>query len=104
MNDWLVLLLMFLSGALLAVMYLGGLWLTAQRVQHDRHLALWLLTSLLVRMLLLMVAFYFILGDGHWQRLLAALVGFVTLRTFTTRRVHRQGLGTNTNNDKEKQA
>ena len=66
MNDWLLLILLFLTGALLAVIYLGGLWLTVQRLQHCRYPALCLMTSMLVRMLLLLTAFYFILGDGHW--------------------------------------
>ena len=102
MNDWLVLLLFFLSGVLLGAIYLGGLWLTVQHIQNDGQPAWWLITSLLVRMLVLVVAFYFILGDGHWQRLLAALAGFVTLRIFTTRRVRRLGL--TANSDKVKPA
>ena len=40
MNDWLVLILLFLTGAVLAIIYLGGLWLTVQRLQHGRRPAL----------------------------------------------------------------
>jgi F1F0 ATPase subunit 2 len=99
MNDWLFLLLMFLSGVLLGITYLAALWLTVQHLQHGRRPALWLITSLLLRMLLLVAAFYLILGNGHWQHLLAALAGFMTLRILTIHTVRRQGL--NTKRDKE---
>lgn len=100
MNDWLLLILLFLTGALLAVIYLGGLWLTVQRLQHCRYPALCLMTSMLVRMLLLLTAFYFILGDGHWPRLLAVLAGFVTLRLFITGRLGSRGMTAGDNKEK----
>ena len=102
MNDWQALLLMFLTGGLLGTIYLGALWLTLQRLQYARHPALWLLASLLVRMVLLLTAFYFVLGDGHWPRLLAVLAGFVTLRIFATRGIRRQA--TARDSDREKPA
>ncbi len=102
MNDLILLVFMFISGLLLAAIYLGSLWLTVQRIDRLEHPGLWFVTSLIVRMLLLLVAFYFILGDGHWPRLLAALCGFITLRILVTNRVRRQ-LMTN-HNDKEKPA
>jgi hypothetical protein len=40
-------------------------------------------------MVLVVATFYWILGDGHWQRLLAALAGFVTLRIVILGRVRR---------------
>lgn len=90
MNNFLLLMLMFISGVFLAAFYLGGLWLTVQRIHNGQHPVLWLITSLLVRMLLLVVTFYLILGDDHWQRLLMALAGFVTLRIFVLHRVRHQ--------------
>jgi F1F0 ATPase subunit 2 len=89
MSQGLWLLLMFTCGALLAAIYLGALWLTVQRISDCRHPALWLLASLLARMVLVVATFYWILGDGHWQRLLAALAGFVTLRIVILGRVRR---------------
>ena len=58
---------------------------------HERPKAgLWLTISLVLRLLLLLVALYLILGDGQWRRLLAALAGFMTLRQLVIRRVQRQ--------------
>jgi len=44
----------------------------------------WLLASFVVRMAVTVAGFYFV-GDGHWQRLLAALLGFVVARIVVTR-------------------
>ena len=101
--------LMFVAGGLLAALYLAGLWLTLQYINrphhshhshhsyHKRHphherpkAGLWLTISLVLRLLLLLVALYLILGDGQWRRLLAALAGFMTLRQLVIRRVQRQ--------------
>lgn len=101
--------LMFAAGGLLAALYLAGLWLTVQYIHrphhshhshhsyHKRHphherpkAGLWLTISLVLRLLLLLVALYLILGDGQWRHLLAALAGFMTLRQLVTRRVQRQ--------------
>ena len=89
-SNALVLSLMFIAGALLAAVYLAGLWFTVQGVCSGRYPGLWTLTSLLVRMALLAVAFYFVLGDGHWERLLAALAGFASLRSLAMRRVRHR--------------
>ena len=90
MNEWLWLSLMFICGTLIAAVYLSTLWLTVQHIHTLRHPALALLTSLLARMLLVVSVFYFILGDGHWPRLLAALAGFVVLQIISTRAVASQ--------------
>jgi F1F0 ATPase subunit 2 len=95
--------LMFVAGGLLAALYLAGLWLTVLYIHrphhsyHKRHphherpkAGLWLTISLVLRLLLLLVALYLILGDGQWRHLLAALAGFMTLRQLVTRRVQRQ--------------
>ena len=81
---------MFLLGALLGAMYLAGLWLTVQRICSGQYPLLRLMTSLVTRMGLLAVAFYFIIAEGDWQHLLAALAGFVTLRTLTVRQMRRR--------------
>lgn len=89
MHPWPLLIAAFISGAVLAALYLYTLWFTVQRIGRGRHPALWLAASLVARLGVLAAAFYFILGEGHWERLLAALAGFVLLRTITLRRVRR---------------
>lgn len=83
MNHWAALLIPFLLGALLGTLYLAALWLTVRRLPRARRPALWLLASTALRLGLLLAGFWYILGDGHWQRLLAALAGFVMVRALT---------------------
>lgn len=90
MNDMLILVLMVMGGAILGVLYFSGLWLTVQRIHHGKYPALWLVASLVLRMALLLTAFYLILSYGRWEHLLAALAGFVILRIFSTRSMRRQ--------------
>lgn len=70
-----------LLGAVLSGIYFGAMWLTLRSLSYSRQPALLLTLSLLVRLTLLFVSFYWILGDAHWDRLLAALFGFVMVRT-----------------------
>ncbi|MGD2075033.1 MAG: ATP synthase subunit I [Gammaproteobacteria bacterium] len=91
MNDWAALLIPFLLGMLLGALYLAGLWITVRRLPRVRRPARWLLASTALRIGLLLAGFWYLLGDGHWPRLLAALAGFVTLRTLTLGRVRRSG-------------
>lgn len=90
MNDMLILVLTFMSGMILGVLYFSGLWFTVQYIHHGKHPTFWLVTSLILRMTLLLTAFYLILSYGHWGHLLAALAGFVIFRIFSTRSMRRQ--------------
>ena len=72
-------------GMLLGALYLLGLWFTVEGVCRGRFSATVLLLSLLLRMSGLLAAFYLIVGDGQWQRLLAALAGFVLVRILASR-------------------
>jgi len=89
---------MFLGGALLAVLYLGALWLTLQHLPTSQHPALWFLTSLILRTALILSAFYLLLGDffaalpddARWQQGLAALAGFISVRAWVLFRVRQQ--------------
>ncbi len=68
-----------LAGALLGMMFYGGLWWTVQRGVSSKRVALWFFASLLLRMGVVLAGFYFVAG-GHWQRLLLCLLGFVMAR------------------------
>lgn len=80
-------LLMFFTGALLATVYLAGLWLTVNRIQDRRHPALWLVCGFLARLAMVFAVFYFIIQEHQWPHMLAALAGFVIVRGLTIRRV-----------------
>jgi len=74
-------------GAVLSGIYFGALWLTLRRLTHSRRPAVLLMMSLLVRLTLVLTGFYLILDGAHWDRLLAALFGFITVRTLLMRKL-----------------
>ena len=74
-------------GAALGGLYFLALWMTLLQLTETRHPAFMLVCSLLLRISLLLAAFYWILGSGHWEQLLAALAGFIVVRTICTRHI-----------------
>ncbi|MDO9160794.1 MAG: ATP synthase subunit I [Methylophilaceae bacterium] len=78
-NEILLGLLAWLAGLLLGAIFFGGLWWTVHKSISSQRPALWLLPSLLLRMSITLAGFYFI-SDGHWQRLLLCLFGFLMAR------------------------
>jgi len=94
MNEMLTLLLAWVAGVLLGAMFFGGLWWTVRRGVTSKRPALWFLGSMLLRSFIALAGFYFV-SDGHWQSLLACLVGFVIVRLLVTRlnRVYEKSTG-----------
>ena len=84
MNDSLSLLFAVLAGMLLGAIFFGGLWWTVRKGVTAKHPALLFLGSMLLRMCIVVLGFYFMLGDD-WERLLAGLFGFVVARLIVTR-------------------
>jgi F1F0 ATPase subunit 2 len=84
MNETLSLVLALATGVLLGAMFFGGLWWTVQKGVSSKRPALWFFGSLLLRMSIALAGFYFVSG-GHWDRLLACLLGFVIARFIVTR-------------------
>lgn len=68
-----------IAGLLLGTMFFAGLWWTVRKAVFSQRPALWLLGSQLLRTSLTLAGFYLVAG-GHWQRLLACLIGFVIAR------------------------
>lgn len=79
MNEILTMILVFVAGAALGVLFFGGLWLTVKKSIHAKIPALWILSSFLLRISITMIGFYLIGGD-NWQHLLTALLGFIVAR------------------------
>lgn len=67
------------GGALLGLLFYGGLWLTVRRLPSVRHPALLVLASLTGRLALAAGGLYLLAAGNGW-RLLAAAVGFLALR------------------------
>lgn len=84
MNEMLSLAPALVSGILLGAIFFGGLWWTVRKGFSSQRPALWFFGSLLLRMSIVLAGFYFVSG-GHWERLLVCLLGFVTARLIVTR-------------------
>jgi F1F0 ATPase subunit 2 len=69
---------------LLGAVFFGGLWWTVRQGVGSKRPALLFFGSLLLRTAVVIAGFYFV-GDGQWQRLLACLFGFVIARIIVTR-------------------
>ena len=83
MNEFLNLTLSLGAGLLLSAMFFGGLWWTVQKGVSSPRPALWFLGSMLLRTSLTLGGFYFV-GRGHWERLVACLLGFIMARLLVT--------------------
>ncbi len=84
MIDVLVLTMAGVAGMLLGVFFFGGLWWTVRKCLSTTHPGMWLLGSAMIRMGVTLGGFYLV-GAGHWQRLLACLIGFIVARLIVTR-------------------
>ena len=84
MSETLSLVLALMAGVSLGALFFGGLWWTVRKTLSSQQPALWFLGSSLLRTMLVLAGFYFI-ALGHWQRLLAALFGFAMARLLVTR-------------------
>lgn len=84
MTDAVHLLLATAAGMLLGACYFGGLWWTVQRALTSARPARWFLGSLWLRLGLALGGFYLV-GDGHWQRLALCLLGFIAARLILQR-------------------
>jgi F1F0 ATPase subunit 2 len=84
MNETVALVLASVAGLLLGGIFFGGLWWTVRTGVSAKRPALLFLSSLLLRTAVTLTGFY-VVGAGHWQRLLACLLGFVIARVMVTR-------------------
>ncbi len=83
MNDAVMLALAGAAGAGLGAIFFGGLWWTVRKGASSTQPALWFFGSLLLRMSIAVAGFY-VVGRGHWERLVVCLVGFVLARMVVT--------------------
>ena len=83
MNETLTLATALAMGIVLGAMFFGGLWWTVRKSVSSKQPALLFLGSLLLRTSIVLAGFYFI-ARGHWERLLVCLLGFVMARLIVT--------------------
>lgn len=86
MNDnlTLALTLALVAGLGLGAIFFGGLWWTVRKGVSSTRPGLWFVGSSLLRTSITLGGFYLV-GRGHWQWLLACLLGFVIARAMVTR-------------------
>jgi F1F0 ATPase subunit 2 len=83
------LLLAFLAGSGIGVLFFGGLWWTVRRLATAESPARLTISSFLVRTGLTLVALYFVMG-GQWERLVSALLGVMVIRILMVRQLRPQ--------------
>ncbi len=84
MNNFLILAFALVAGILLGAIFFGGLWWTVRKGVAAKNPALWFLGSMLLRMAIVLAGFYFV-GRGDWQRLIVCLLGFIVARFIVMR-------------------
>jgi F1F0 ATPase subunit 2 len=84
MNEAMILVLAGGAGVFLGAFFFGGLWWTVRKGLSSRRPALWFFSSLLLRVSTVLAGFYFVSG-GYWERLLLCLLGFFMARLIVTR-------------------
>jgi len=84
MNEIWSLVPALMVGVLLGTMFFGGLWWTVRKGMSSTRPARWFFGSLLLRTSLTLAGFY-VVSDGHWEKLLVCLLGFTIARLIVTR-------------------
>lgn len=74
----------FVIGLALGACYLAVLWGSVRNLMRSRHPLPWLLGGATLRIAALLALFYLVM-DGRWERLVACLAGFVALRFAVSR-------------------
>jgi len=79
MNDSVFKFLIFITGLVLGGLFFGGLWFTVKKALVSKKPALWYLGSLVLRVGITLLSFYYV-AMGNWINMLICLLGFVIAR------------------------
>lgn len=74
----------FAAGLFLGAFYFIALWHTVQRMTTAHSPARLMLISFVLRMVVVVAGFYLVMGAGRWERLAAAMLGFIVMRKILT--------------------
>ena len=89
LSTMIILAAAFAVGLALGAFYFVALWETVRCLPETASPVRLMLGSLVLRMAVLTIGFYFTMG-GHWERLALALLGFVVMRKILTYRLGPQ--------------
>lgn len=84
MNEIVFIVLLLFCGLVLGLFFFVGLWWTIKKSMVSRHPALVLLSSLIIRICVVLIGFYYI-SQGNWKRILSCLAGFIIAKFIVTR-------------------
>jgi len=84
MSPVLLLMVSFFGGALLGVFYFNNLWNTVKKVTDEGKQGMFLITGYFIRTAIVLAGFYMIMS-GRWERIVAALAGFILMREIMKR-------------------
>lgn len=85
-----ILIAAFAAGLVLGAFYFTALWWTVRNLPSSKNQVRLMLCSFFIRMSVVMAGFYLVMGEGHWERLASALLGFVVMRKILTYRLGPQ--------------
>ena len=85
----------FTFGSLMGLLYFSGLWQTVRRLADSPRPMRLLMLSSIGRTVLAVGGFYLIM-DGSWERLAAAMLGFLIVRAFLVENLGRVPKGATT--------
>lgn len=89
MINMVTMVLVLLEGLLLGGFFFGGLLWTVRLGISAKHPSYWFLGSSLIRMTIVLGAFYFV-SRGGWEDMLICLAGFLITRVILIRCTSRQ--------------
>lgn len=79
MNETMSMIVAFVAGIALGIVFFGGLWFTVKKAVHAKNPAIWIVISFILRISIILLGFY-VIGFDHWQHLLLCLLGFIVAR------------------------
>lgn len=79
MTEFLSAALTLAVGLFLGAIFFGGLWWTIRQGMSSKRPELWFFASMVLRTGITLAGFYLV-GNGHWQRWLLCLFGFLLAR------------------------
>ena len=80
------LILCFMVGAAIGAIYFAGLWETVRKLSETNKPFRRVVLSFALRMILLISGFYLVM-QGEWERLVAAMIGLILAREFLVRKL-----------------
>ncbi len=89
MSEPVRLLIPFITGVLLGILYFTGLWITVRRLPDRGRPFASIFWSFLARASLVVIGFYVVM-NGRWEQLVSTLLGFIIAREILIRRLGRR--------------